>query len=43
MGSTTEASERLKEDPFSGALVVFANKRRDRIKIPYQDFGGAPQ
>ena len=39
-GLWTEASERLKEDPFSGALFVFANKRRDRIKILYWDGSG---
>lgn len=39
-GLWTEASERLKEDPFNGALFVFANKRRDRIKILYWDGSG---
>ena len=39
-GLWTEASERLKEDPLSGALFVFANKRRDRIKILYWDGSG---
>jgi transposase len=32
-GLWSEASEQLKEDPFSGALFVFTNKRRDRIQI----------
>ena len=27
------AKERLEEDPFDGALFVFTNKERDRIKI----------
>jgi transposase len=27
------AGERLREDPFSGALFVFTNKEKDRIKI----------
>lgn len=27
------AVERLREDPFSGALFVFTNKDRDRVKI----------
>ena len=39
-GLWTGASERLKEDPFSGALFVFANKRRDRIKVLYWDGSG---
>ena len=39
-GLWAEASERLKEDPFTGALFVFANKRRDRIKILYWDGSG---
>jgi transposase len=36
-GLWSEASEQLKEDPFSGALFVFTNKRRDRIKVLYWD------
>jgi len=27
------AAEQLREDPFSGALFVFTNKDRDRVKI----------
>jgi transposase len=27
------AAEKLKEDPFSGALFVFTNKDKDRVKI----------
>jgi len=40
-GLWAEASERLRVDPFSGALFVFANKRRDRLKILYWDGSGA--
>jgi transposase len=39
-GLWSEASEQLKEDPFSGALFVFTNKRRDRIKVLYWDGSG---
>lgn len=39
-GLWAEASEQLKEDPFGGALFVFTNKRRDRIKILYWDGSG---
>ena len=39
-GLWSEASEQLKEDPFSGALFVFSNKRRDRIKVLYWDGSG---
>lgn len=33
-------TERLGEDPRTGALFVFANKRRTRIKILYWDGTG---
>jgi len=39
-GLWAEASEVLEEDPFSGSLFVFTNKRRDRIKILYWDGSG---
>lgn len=40
-GLWAEAQERLREDPFCGALFVFSNKRRDRVKILYWDGSGA--
>lgn len=40
-GLWAEAAERLRENPFEGGLFVFANKRRDRLKILYWDGSGA--
>lgn len=39
-GLWAEASERLGENPFGGALFVFTNKQRNRIKILYWDGTG---
>lgn len=39
-GLWAEASNRLRENPFGGALFVFTNKQRNRIKILYWDGTG---
>ncbi|MCC5021536.1 MAG: IS66 family insertion sequence element accessory protein TnpB [Candidatus Synoicihabitans palmerolidicus] len=36
-GLWTVASQVLREDPFGGALFVFTNKRRNRVKWLYGD------
>ena len=39
-GLWTVAQQHLGEDPFSGALFVFTNKERNRVKILYWDGSG---
>ena len=39
-GLYAAVSERLQEDPKSGALFVFSNRRRTRLKILYWDQTG---
>ena len=39
-GLWAEAQNYLNEDPFKGALFVFSNKRRNRLKILFWDGGG---
>ncbi len=40
-GLWTLAAEHLRIDPFQGALFVFTNKDRDRVKLLYWDGTGA--
>lgn len=39
-GLSVLAQEQIAQDPFSGALFVFCNRRRDLIKILYWDRNG---
>ena len=39
-GLSTMVEQVLKRDPFSGHLVVFHNRRKDRIKVLYWDRDG---
>lgn len=39
-GLWAEAEQRLREDPFSGALFLFSNRARNRLKILYWDGSG---
>jgi len=40
VGLAEAAREQLAKDPGSGALFVFTNKRRDRLKLLWHDRGG---
>jgi len=40
VGLTELAREQLSQDPGSGALLVFTNKRRDRLKLLWHDRSG---
>lgn len=39
-GLSLAAQERLGEDPRSGALFVFVNKRKNRVKVLWFDHNG---
>ena len=39
-GLWSEVEDKLKEDPFSGSLFVFTNKRRNLVKMVYWDGHG---
>jgi transposase len=40
VGLANVAREQLSQDPGSGALLVFTNKRRDRLKLLWHDRSG---
>jgi transposase len=40
LGLAETAREQLSQDPGSGALFIFANKRRDRLKLLWHDRTG---